>query len=132
MRWAWLLLALVACASPSGDPVSDWRAPSDGSLDGLEIVYRFDIGRVYRARYGASEVSFELLEPSQPDPPSGTIPYSSLRIGEGVYMVTWDGAAAQRTTLVIDLPGRLLHASFWRGEAGRLLATARILDAPPD
>lgn len=128
MRWPWLLLLLVACTATPSAPTRETGASTEASLDGLDIVYRFDIGRVYRARYGADEVSFELLEPEGPDRPSGRIPYSVIATGDDVYMVTWDGAAPTRTTLLIDLAARRLHASFWRGEEGRLLATAQIVE----
>ena len=130
MRPAWSRLAgvfAVLLTSVSGCATGPVEPPRDG-IAGLTITYRFEIGRVYRASYGADTVRFELLEPATSPPVSETLPYRAQRLRDGLFLVVWDDPAFH-TTFVIDLARGRLHASALRGEQGSFLGVARILSA---
>lgn len=129
-RATWLCVAalLLACAAaPDRNRAAEEPERSDTGLAGLELVYRFDSGRTYRARYAERTVTFVLIEPEQEEPPGATLAYSARALRDDVYLVSWDGEPQYRATFVVDLVRRELHVSSWRGESGRLFASARIV-----
>jgi len=117
-----MLAALVlgsACISSRTEPLRD-------GLAGTSITYRFPVGRLYEASYGEDHVRFALLEPEQPESPEALLPYRSRRIREGLYLVVWEGDFEIRTTLLIDLEGRRVHASALLADGTGFFETARI------
>lgn len=111
------------CATPSADaPLEELTR----ELAGTTLVYRFEIGRVYRAAYSADTVDFRLIEPEQDDAPSATLPYRARRIRDGVYWVAWVGDPRFHTTLLIDLEKRQMHASALLGGERSFFETAHI------
>jgi len=123
-RWTATLVALLVAAGTSacaGAPATH------AALAGTELVYRFPLGRTYRARYTEEAVHFTLLEPVQAEPPSATLAYRARRIRDGLFLVAWVGEPRFHTTLLIDLPGRVLHASALRDGQHAFFETARIV-----
>jgi hypothetical protein len=117
-----MLVALVAgsaCISSRIEPLRD-------GLAGTSITYRFPIGRLYEASYSEDQVRFALLEPEQPESPVALLPYRSRRIREGLYLVVWEGDFEIRTTLLIDLEKRRVHASALLPDGSGFFDTARI------
>lgn len=117
-----LAVVLVLGSGCHSTPISETAS----SLSGTTITYRFPIGRLYRSIYREDRVHFELLEPVQSEPPTAVLPYRSRRIREGLYLVVWEGDFAIRTTLLIDLPERRLHASALLEDGTSFFETATI------
>ena len=120
--YAVLIMSLAfaaACASPAVETTPE-------GLSGLTLVYRFPIGRLYRASYGDETVEFALLEPRQPEAPCATLPYRARTIRPGLYLVVWEGDPRFHSTFLVDLERRELHASSLRGNDQSFFGTAAI------
>ena len=136
-RWAvqlGFLLSLLGgfvagCAYPGAAPDSSSVRALEG-LAGNRIVYRFPNGRTYRADYGTDTIHFVLLEPLASPPPEKTMPYRARVLRKELFLVVWDDDEFF-TTFVVDLAERRLHASADRGEGGRFLGEAQILEVVP-
>jgi hypothetical protein len=119
-----LLPGLIGGSAAADEPLT----PLTRELAGTALTYRFPIGRVYRATYGAEQVRFELIEPVLAEAPSATLPYVARRIRDEVYLVAWHGDPKFHSTQLIDLEKRELHASaLLEGERG-FFETARIVE----
>lgn len=105
---------------------SERTAPGDSPLHGIELVYRFDSGRTYRAVYAPDAVTFELLEPRLDPPPGKTMPYTVETLRPDLYLVVWTDPEFH-TTFVLDLERCHVHASALRHREGLFVATAEIL-----
>ena len=119
-----LLPGLLGGSAAAEQPLT----PLTQELAGTALIYRFAIGRVYRATYGAERVRFELIEPASADAPSADLPYVARRIRDDVYLVAWHGDPKFHSTQLIDLERRELHASALLDGQRDFFETARIVE----
>lgn len=119
-------IALGGCARP--DPV---RQEVLDSVSGLELIYRFETGRVYRARYGGGLVDFELLEPRQEPPPGARLAYREIRIRPGLHLVSWVGEPKFHVTMLLDLDRNEVHFSALYDGARSVFETAELITLQP-
>jgi hypothetical protein len=126
---AWKIAIVLALALTFvGAGAADEKPSGEGpGMAGLELVYRFPNGRTYRAEYSTETVFFVLLEPSQVDPPSRTMAYSSRKLRDDLFLVVWNEPEFH-TTFAIDLHLRQVHASALREGQGSFLGTAEIIE----
>lgn len=118
-----LLCGVLACTTrePPTAPTSL------NTVSGHEIVYRFDIGRLYRARYAEMHVDFELLEPKQQPPPGARLGYREIRVRPGLHLVTWTGDPRFHVTMLLDLERKTVYFSALYDGRQSVFETAELI-----